>query len=84
MLKMGGRGEVRGKPVEIMIIGLSHKNLDELKEGHPIRCKASDFQCSGDIEILIFSGETEPEMLREMADLVGPQTNVKIDPRLRD
>ena len=57
MLKMGGRGDVNGKPVELMIIGLSHKNLDELKKGHPIKCRAADFGVTGDIEILIFSGQ---------------------------
>src|SRR4249920_2007842 len=84
MLKMGGRGDVDGKPVELMIIGLSHKNLDELRKGHPIKCRASDFGVTGDIEILIFSGPTEMAMAREMADLVGPETDTKIDPRLRD
>ncbi len=84
MLKMGGRGDVNGKPVELMIIGLSHHNLDELKKGHPIKCRAADFGVTGDIEILIFSGKTEQAMAREMAEMVGPETDVKIDPRLRD
>lgn len=30
-----------------------------------------------------FAGETEQKMARELADLVGPETRVKIDPRLR-
>jgi hypothetical protein len=84
MLKMGGRGERDGKPVELMIIGLSHKNLEKLKQGQPIKCRASDFGCSGDIEIMIFSGESEQAMAREMHELIGPQTRVKIDPKLRD
>lgn len=84
MLKMGGRGEADGKPCELMIIGLSHRNLDELRKGHPIKCKGADFGCSGDIEVLIFSGPTEQAMMREMVELVGPQTEVAIDPRLRD
>lgn len=84
MLKMGGRGETGGKPTEMMIIGLSYRNLAELKKGHPIRCKASDFGCTGNIEVLIFSGATEQAMAREMVELVGPETDVSIDPRLRD
>lgn len=84
MLKMGGRGHVTGKPCELMIIGLSHKNLKELKKGHPIRCRSADFGCSGDIEIIIFSGETEQAMARELHELIGPETDVRIDPRLRD
>jgi hypothetical protein len=84
MLKMGGRGIVDGKPVELMIVGLSHKNLERLKQGEPIKCRASDFGCSGDIEIMIFSGATEQAMARELQELIGPQTSVTIDPRLRD
>lgn len=84
MLKMGGRGEKNGKPVELMIIGLSHRNLAELKQGHPIKCSVSDFGCSGDIEVLIFSGVSEQAMAREFAELVGPETEVSIDPRLKD
>jgi hypothetical protein len=84
MLKMGGRGTMHGKPIELMIIGLSHRNLKELKKGHPIKCSAADFGCTGDIEILIFSGETEQAMQREMHELIGPETRVSIDPRLRD
>jgi hypothetical protein len=81
---MGGRGTVDGKPVELMLIGLSHQNLKKLKEGHPIRCKASDFGCSGDIDILIYSGKDEREMAREMAEFIGKDTDISIDPRLRD
>lgn len=84
MLKMGGRGEKAGKPTELVIIGLSHKNLKELKKGRPIKCSSLDFGCSVDIEILIFSGETEQAMAREMIEVVGPDTKISIDPRLRD
>jgi hypothetical protein len=84
MLKMGGRATVDGKPVELMVIGLSHKNLERLKRGEPIKCRASDFGCTADIEIMIFAGETEQSMAREMQELIGPQTRVTIDPRLRD
>lgn len=87
MLKMGGRGEGHdGKQLQFMIIGLSHENLKRLKQGKPIRCKASDFGCESEmpIEIMIFSGPTEQSMAREMHELVGKETRVSIDPRLRD
>lgn len=84
MLKMGGRGSKDDKPVELLVIGLSHKNLEELKKGRPIICSGSDFGLSGDIEIIIFSGETEQSMVREFAELIGETTHVEIDPRLRD
>jgi hypothetical protein len=83
---MGGRGqkEKGGKEIEFMFIGLSYENLNRLKMGQPILCKASDFGCTGDIEIMIFAGETEQSMAREMHELIGKNTNVSIDPRLRD
>lgn len=84
MLKMGGRGIKNGKPVELMLIGLSHRNLEKLKEGQPIECSAADFGCSGNIQIVIFSGATEQQMARDMHELIGPKTEVRIDPRLRD
>lgn len=86
MLKMGGRGEVNGQQVQLMIIGLSHENLRRLRQGRPIKCKASDFGCTSEIpiEMMIFSGETEQSMARDMQELVGEQTHVSIDPRLRD
>jgi hypothetical protein len=84
MLKMGGRGDKNDKPVELMIIGLSHRNLDELRKGHPIKCSGSDFGLGGNIEVIIFSGDTEQSMALEFAELVGPETQVSIDPRLRD
>lgn len=88
MLKMGGRGKKNGKPVELMIIGLSHDNLARLKEGRPISftwrfTPAADFGCSGSIEMLIFSGETEQSMMREMHEFIGPDTELSISPKLR-
>jgi hypothetical protein len=84
MLKMGGSGHKDGKPVRFIVFGLSHKNLEELKAKHPITCSIRDFKIDADIDIIIFSGETEQSMQREMAELVGPETDVQIDPRLRD
>lgn len=81
MLKMGAKTK---KGSDLIIIGLSHMNLDRLREGRPIHCTARDFGFDSDAEILIFSGETEQSMARDMAELVGPNTDVKIDPRLRD
>jgi hypothetical protein len=85
MLKMGGRGTAKdGTPVELMVIGLSHENLERLKEGKPIMCRATDFGCTADIQIIIFSGATEQEMTREFLSVIGPDTHITIDPRLRD
>lgn len=84
MLKIGGVGKKAGKPMQLMLIGLSHKNLKELKKGRPIKASSADFGLEGDIEVIIFSGATEQSMMREVHELVGPETKVHIDPRLRD
>ena len=46
-------------------LGLSHKNLEKLKEGKPIQIdgKVLGFP---DIEILLFAGETEEIMEKEI------------------
>jgi hypothetical protein len=84
MLKMYADGEKDGKPVRLVVLGLSHKNLDKLREGLPIKFNGDQAGLPADVEVLIFAGESEQTMQRELADLVGPETIVKIDPRLRD
>jgi len=68
MLKAGGRGVRDGKPVQFVVLGLSHLNLARLKEDRPI----------------IFAGETEQSMARQLADLIGPGTRTRIDPKVSD
>jgi len=89
MLTATGNGERDGKPVTIVVFGLSHMNLKLLKEGKPI--KVSGERCGLDpsvnaaaLEFLIFAGETEQSMQRELAEMVGPDTQVNIDPRLKN
>lgn len=85
MLKMTAGGELEnGKPFSLIILGLSHRNLAQLKEGHPIDIDGTEVGLPAGFRIVIFSGETEQKMAREVADLVGPKTEVRIDPRLRD
>jgi hypothetical protein len=84
MIKMFALGERDGKPVRLVILGLSHGNLDNLRGGLPIRITGDTVRLDPDIEIMIFAGENERMMAREVAKFVGPETEVKIDPRLRD
>jgi hypothetical protein len=85
MLKMFAKGErARGKPVRLIIFGLSHKNLDELRKGRPIKFNGAAAGLEDDIEFMIFAGETEQSMQREFHELIGPETKVHIDPRLKD
>lgn len=83
MLKMMAHGTRDGKPVTLVFLGLSHGNLDRLREGRPIRVEGAAVGLPG-VEIMIFSGETEHTMQREIAQFIGPSTGVHIDPRLRD
>lgn len=67
----------------MIIFGLSYVNLLRLREGKPITFRGEDVGLS-DVEFLIFSGETEQFMAREMSDLVGPNTATRIDPKVTD
>jgi hypothetical protein len=85
MLKMFAKGETaNGKPLRIVVFGLSHTNLDELRKGRPIKFSGSTVGLEDDLEFLIFSGESERTMQQEFARFVGPQTELHIDPRLTD
>jgi hypothetical protein len=83
MLKMFAKGTQDGKPLRIVVLGLSHKNLDKLREGKPIKFNGATVRLDDDIEFLIFGGETEQTMQREFERLIGPDTEVYIDPKLR-
>jgi hypothetical protein len=84
MLKAHAGGEKDGKPFQLVILGLSHMNLERLKEGRPIDIDGTEVGLPEGTRILIFAGATEQAMARELADLVGSETRVRIDPRLRD
>ena len=83
MLKLSGGGEKDGKPVKIVMLGLSHVNLDRLKKGQPIKFDGAEVSLPG-VEMIIFAGKDERSMQRELADLIGPGTITNIDPRFRD
>lgn len=83
MLKMIGKGKRGDQDIDLIVFGLSQGNLDRLKEGRPITFPGEQIGLAN-VEFIIFSGETEQSMARELADLVGPETNVKIDPKVSD
>lgn len=85
MLKMHAGGETEdGKPFSLIILGLSHMNLARLKEGKPIDIDGTEVGLPAGFRILIFSGETEQKMAHELGSLIGPDTKVHIDPRLKE
>jgi hypothetical protein len=85
MLKMFAKGtKGDGASVRLVVLGLSHGNLDELRKGRPIKFSGDTVRLDPDIKFIIMAGETEQSMQREFAKFIGPETEVKIDPRLRD
>jgi len=85
MLKMMAKGDREdGRPVTIVMLGLTYGNLERLKKGQPIKFSGDTAGLTDDIEFIIFAGESERSMQKEMMDLVGPKTKLKIDPRLAD
>ena len=58
----------------LYILGLSALNLAKLREGRPMVIQLEDMGGSG--EVVIMFGETEGDIARELADLIGPETQV--------
>jgi len=83
MLKMFAEGEKNKKPVRLVIFGLSHMNLEKLKEGKPIKFNGAEAGLEADIEFFIFAGKTEQEMQHDFLEFIGPETKVHIDPKLK-
>jgi len=62
------------KPDGVLLgFGLSAKNIELLKEGHPIRFDGSIVGLSG-FEFLFFVGTNEPEMLDQVQEMMGRLT----------
>jgi hypothetical protein len=61
---------------KILGIGLSHVNLERLKDNQPIRFKGEDVDLDG-MDILIFSGKTEDSMAKQMDPLLTAATVIK-------
>jgi hypothetical protein len=88
MLKMVARVTRNGKPVHVVVLGLSSINIAKLKEGQPIRFNGTEVGLASlygeDTEVMIFSGDTERSMGRELAEFIGLDTKVSISPKLVD
>lgn len=64
-----------------LIIGLSHKNLELLKEDRPITFNLKEVGFEQDIQIFIFSEKDEQEMKKVMiqAGLIHPTQTIMVD-----
>lgn len=70
---------------KVLGLGLSFANLRTLREKHGDTMIQIDGRELGlDFDVIIFSGPTEQQMTRLIADKIGPETKVTIDPRMTD
>jgi len=83
MIKAAGTVRRADKLAKLVIFGLSHENLRRLKDNQPI-IFAGDELGLPDTEIVIFSGETEASMARDLDTFIGEKTETNINQRKTD
>lgn len=69
---------------KLLLIGLSHANLDRLRADGLngfIRIDGPVIGISHDI--MITAGSTEAEIADALSDMIGPDTKIHVDPRLK-
>lgn len=65
-------------------LGISRENVNRLIQGKPIHVKLTELNnLVVDGTIMIYFGETERELQQAVAEFIGPETKVNIDPRLK-
>ena len=68
---------------KVLILGLSFGNLDRFKSAPLdtfIDIRGEEMGLP--IDVLLFSGETETAMAAHMNDMIGPDTVLRVDPKL--
>jgi len=82
------RGTIHDNKEEMLILGLSHKNIQELLKRNPIviRRETHGDGVPAGWEIVICAGESEESIAREFQEngIIGPSTKVIRDPKLND
>lgn len=58
-----------------VVFGLSRQNIEHLQAGEPIHIDMAELGLRG--TVLIIASETEASMARDLADLIGPDTEVR-------
>ena len=64
-------------------LGISRENVNRLTDGKPILVKLHELGVTANGAVMIVFGETERELQGQIAEFIGPQTKVVIDPRLK-
>lgn len=67
---------------QVLILGLTGENLDRLRAGQPVHVEAGSVHPDVQVGVILLAGETEHQMMNDMRALIGPQTRMRIDPRL--
>ena len=68
----------------LLLVGLSFGNLDKLlNEPGNTFIKLDGREMGMSVDVLIFSGTTEAEMQAKLEQYIGPDTKVRIDPRMK-
>jgi hypothetical protein len=64
----------------MIVLGLSHANLDRLRaEGIKAAIKIDGKELGIDVDIFITAGETEAVMFQQFERGIGPNTKIKIE-----
>ena len=64
--------------------GVSRENVNRLTDGKPLLIDLAQRKMPRvDGKIMVFFGETERELQQQIAEFIGPETDVYIDPRLK-
>lgn len=70
---------------KVLWLGLSFGNLKHFRD-HPgdtfIKVDGTEFGV--DFDVLLFSGRTEQEMMRDVADMIGPNTKATFSKKVTD
>jgi predicted transcriptional regulator len=69
---------------KLLIVGLSFANLDRFRaEPRDTMIKITGKEIGLDIDVMIFSAETEAHLAETIQEAVGPSTKIHVSPRLK-
>ena len=71
-----GNALIDNDKTTLLILGLSHRNLELLKQGRPmdISRESHGMAIPANLKIMIFADENEEVMRQKMAKFIGPET----------
>jgi hypothetical protein len=70
---------LKAKKGNMLMIGLSHMNLDLLKNDKPIKFNMTALGFTENIDVLLFAAETEDDLKKLIMPLTSPETLILDD-----